>query len=429
MKHVSMWSWIAIAAAAVLWAAAGCTEPGGGGTDNGGPRPDATDGDTGRDDATADDGRDVPRETGPDASVSGCGEERSYIWIANSAEGTLSKLCTLDGVEVGRYWTSPQTSSGDPSRTSVNMHGDMVVTNRNTEGGPSSVTKFAAEPRDCIDRDADTRIRTSTSATDVLPWGQDECMIWNAPLPDASATTAIGARATAWDGTEDPETGEGGFVWIGALNNNGVYKLDGDTGEIVGRTSVTNQPYGGVIDGRGGFWIVGAMCTVGMCNLARVNTETLAVDVFSVPCGYGISADRHGRIWTSGKLAAMGSCVNRLDPGTRENVTYRDPRFAAFYRGIAVDDAGSIWVANTGGTLVQVREDNVTPVTEFPLGAAEVVGVAIDFQGNVWAVSQGSNAVIKVHPTTYELQTFPVGRGPYTYSDMTGFQLNTVILI
>ena len=27
--------------------------------------------------------------------------EASYIWIANSGEGTVSKLCTLDGVEVG----------------------------------------------------------------------------------------------------------------------------------------------------------------------------------------------------------------------------------------------------------------------------------------------------------------------------------------
>jgi hypothetical protein len=58
------------------------------------------------------------------------GVVQSFIWIANTGEGTVSKVCTIDGKEVARYYTSPQASGGDPSRTSVNLHGDMVVTNR-----------------------------------------------------------------------------------------------------------------------------------------------------------------------------------------------------------------------------------------------------------------------------------------------------------
>jgi streptogramin lyase len=56
-----------------------------------------------------------------------------------------------------------------------------------------------------------------------------------------------------------------------------------------------------------------------------------------------------------------------------------------------------------------------------------VIGVAIDYQHNVWAVSQGGNMAVKINPTTYEFEQFTIGRGPYTYSDMTGYQLRTVI--
>jgi hypothetical protein len=57
-----------------------------------------------------------------------------------------------------------------------------------------------------------------------------------------------------------------------------------------------------------------------------------------------------------------------------------------------------------------------------------VVGIAIDFEGSVWAVSQGGDAALKIHPEDYTVETFGVGLGPYTYSDMTGYQLRTVIL-
>ncbi|MBI5499513.1 MAG: hypothetical protein HY907_04685 [Deltaproteobacteria bacterium] len=393
--------------------------------------PDA-DAATGEDGTAGDDGAGIEDAAVDDAPPlpSRCGEDRSYIWIANSAEGTLSKLCTLDGVEMGRYATSALGAAGDPSRTSVNLHGDMVVTNRSpggeTPSGPSSVTKFAAELEDCIDRNGDTVIQTSSGATDVKAWGEDECMLWNTTLPDAGSSSPIGARATAWDGTEDSYTGRGGFVWIGALDTGGVFKLDGETGSVVQRTHVTNQPYGGAMDGSGNFWIVGGMCTIGACRIARVNTTTLEATYFTVPCGYGIAVDAFDRVWTSGRTMT-GSCVTRLNPATGESVTYNAPGLLKFYRGIAVDNAGSVWVASTSGEVVQVREADVTFVHQENVGPEAVVGVAIDFEGNVWAVSQGGNSASKMNPTTYAVESFPVGLGPYTYSDMTGYQLRTVI--
>ena len=56
-------------------------------------------------------------------------------------------------------------------------------------------------------------------------------MLWVAELG------FTGARATAWDGTEDESTGAGGRVWIGSCTQEEgeqiVVALDGDTGDVI----------------------------------------------------------------------------------------------------------------------------------------------------------------------------------------------------
>lgn len=359
----------------------------------------------------------------PDASSSvdpACpGQVQSFIWIANTAEGTLSKVCTTNGVEVARYSTSEQGGGGDPSRTSVNRHGDMVVTNRDPKTGQSSVSKFAGDIGGCVDRNSDGKITTSHGPSDVLPFGQDECLLWNTKLPGAGA---IGARATAWDGTEDPKSGKGGNVWIGALTTRQVFKLEGDTGKIVatGVSPASVSPYGGAVDGKGGYWMVAATCTVGLCYIARMDMTTMQTKTYPVKCGYGISVDPRGRVWTSG----MG-CVNRFDPASE---TSQSVAVAGFNRGVAVDGAGSVWVANTTGEMVQIGEDSLAVLKRWPVGQSEMIGVAVDFDGYVWGVSQGGSEIYKIDPKSYAtVATVPIGAGPYTYSDMTGLQLRGVI--
>jgi hypothetical protein len=348
----------------------------------------------------------------------GCpGEVQSFIWISNTAEGTLSKVCTTNGVEVARYSTSEQGAIGDPSRTSVNRHGDMVVTNRDPTSGPSSVTKFAGDVKDCIDRNSDGHIDTSSGPTDVLPFGDDECMLWNTKFPGAAS---IGARATAWDGEEDEKTGKGGHVWIGALLTSRVFQIDGDTGKILKTGKAPLQPYGGAVDGKGAFWMVGAWCTVGLCQIARMDMATMQAKAYQVTCGYGISVDAKGRVWTSGV-----GCVNRFDPATETN---KFLKVGGAMRGLAVDGKGSVWSANTNGQLYQVDEADVTLVKKWQVGVAEMIGVAVDYDHYIWAVSQGGNETYKIDPVTYDtIYTVKIGSGPYTYSDMTGMQLRNVV--
>jgi hypothetical protein len=145
---------VVVTLAVVLGAApfAACAPESGTATRDGG-RDDAD----GRADALGDaDGR-ADADYVPEAREAGDADTsvRSFIWIANTGEGTLSKVHTVTAVEVARYITGPYGTANDPSRTSVNRHGDMVVTNRNPNlTARPSVTKFAANESDCVDRNA-----------------------------------------------------------------------------------------------------------------------------------------------------------------------------------------------------------------------------------------------------------------------------------
>lgn len=359
----------------------------------------------------------------------GCpGLVQSFIWIANTGEGTLSKVCTVTGQEVARYITSPVGSAGDPSRTSVNMHGDVVVTNRDPTTGPSSVTKFAGDIKDCIDRNHNGVLDTSYGPADVRPWGEDECMLWNTALGGAAS---IGARATAWDGSESADAGTGGHVYIGALMNKTIYVLDGDTGAILNQGVTAIAHYGGAMDGKGSFWTVAMGCTLGTCQIERTSLDDLTDHAaYPVHCGYGISIDAKGRVWTAGQnMMAGGGCISRFDPATQENV-WVNTGATDFNRGVAVGAAlsdGFIWAASTNGDLIQVDPEAMTIVRRQHVGVQDMVGVAIDYEGFVWTVSQGGNAAHKVHPVTWDITTVPIGLKPYTYSDMTGMQLRGVL--
>lgn len=329
----------------------------------------------------------------------------------------------------------------DPSRTSVNLHGDAVVTNRGAS--PSSVTKFAANTKDCIDRNNSENIETSSGPTDVLPWGEDECMIWHTDLPNASQfpQNSHGARATAWDGVEDPDTGDGGTVWVGTCSfemtgNVRVYKLNGDTGVIDDSFDIPgiSCAYGGAMDGNGNFWILDWLTAIPPV-IVRIDMTTHQTEFINIDCGYGITADSQGRIWTGG-MSMMGgpamNCVNRYDPstGVLDSLNINN---AEFLRGIAVGvgkSEGYVWAADTPGTIYQIDATTMAVVGSYSFGyGIEMIGVAVDYEGYVWTVSMMQNATFKYDPDTLSHDTVTIGESPYTYSDMTGVQLRSVIIV
>ncbi|MCX4243397.1 Vgb family protein [Paraliomyxa miuraensis] len=363
--------------------------------------------------------------------VEGGGGAFSYIWIGNSPQGTVSKIDTETGVELGRYQTS--TGSNSPSRTSVNQYGDVAVANR---GDAGSLTKIAAETSHCVESNGIPGIQTSTGPSDVLAYGQDECVLWTTPLPSSGYDR--GPRAVAWEGGEiDPETCTNTIpnprVWVswrGNGNDIEFRRLDGDTGAILD-TAMTvgggGRTYGGAVNAEGDFWVA---TRGGQDNLIHVDSVTLDVTVYNVPAGdnYGMTVDKDGDPWVVTYNEGT-NYVYRLDVGSGTFVTAATS--GARYRGIQIDREGRAWIAGNSPcrlSLVDAVSDSLID-DAIPLpGCGTPVGTSIDRDGFVWVVDQGTSTAYKVDPDSYDV-VLQVGGlvQPYTYSDMTGSGLDLVI--
>jgi len=366
--------------------------------------------------------------------------EFSFIWVANAAESTISKIDTRTMQEVGRYLTR-EDNNGNPSRTSVNLSGDVAVANRN--GG---IAKFYARMEDCIDRNNDGVIQTSTGPTNVLPWADEECRAWFTPL------SYVSNRPMAWArGTLNPATCviENQKVWTSGANNCtdtacqvDVLRLNGDTGAVedmipigglmgknfisgmlggidfgLGGIGILNYgAYGGAADGAGNFWLFISNTT----QLIRVDHASLAVEIWKIPKdnGYGLTVDNKGRAWVCGQAG-----LTRFDYTTQ---TFAENNaFVVGFNGCMTDGNGTIWVGGggDGGTPGVHSFDEETLQHKQTINVPEgVKGVSIDFDGFVWGVAKGDVAS-RVDPLTGVVDTYRGLNGAYSYSDMTGFGL------
>ncbi len=325
-------------------------------------------------------------------------ESKSLIWVANSAEGSISKIDTRTMKELARYRTGP--GNADPSRTTVSLDGDVVVANR----GGASVTKISSDLSRCKGKGTGT----STGPTDVRQWGDDKCILWHVPFSAGAL-----CRAAAFDAERGVDGEVSTSAWIGLYRDQKMVQLDSATGKQLAVIDVAPiSPYGAAVDKDHNVWVWGAG------SIGKIHAPTKKFTIApSPPCAYGIAADPKGRVWTSG-----GPCVARFSPTTN---LWEKISVGASNRGLAVDAKGSVWVADTAFGVHQLNMETMAVVKSIGVDAAakSFVGMAVDFDGKIWAINQAGNAAVRIDPTTYAQTTVPVGNGPYTYSDMTGFQL------
>lgn len=350
-----------------------------------------------------------------------------FIWIANSSQGTVSKIDTKTGVEQARYRTAAAPSN--PSRTSVNQYGDVAVSSRD----PGSIIKIMALKQKCIDSNNNGMIDTSTGPNDIRPWGADECVVWSQTFP--SPGYSYGPRPTAWEGVaQDPVTCEtptprlwGG--WMDNQNNAHFVRLDGDTGVQLDEVIRPNWfgsgygPYGGAVNSAGDLYAVGLETT-----LIHIDAETLVLDDIQVPAdlaSYGFAIDKNGDIW----VGSYG--VNSMyHYKVAEKKWYPLGPGGGWVLGLQTDKKGRVWGAGTGPCrLVHADVATVKYVNAaIPLpGCGQPWGASIDNEGFVWIVDK-ANKAFKVNPDTYAVELVVNGLvDPYTYSDMTGQGLQLVI--
>lgn len=351
----------------------------------------------------------------------GFGSTQSPIlWVANSAEGTVSKIDTRTMTEVARYFTHPG-GKGDPSRTTVGLSGDVVVANRSaSDANRASAVRIAGDKSQCIDRNGNGKIDTSENAT-PLAWAEgqpnnptDECILWFTKLTPGSLPRAAGFNA----GLGETDT----VVYVGLYSNREVVRLNAKTGAVMKTISTSPaMPYGLVIDKNGDVWVRGAEGSLAVIQVNQGDQVKVFNGAKAPPCPYGIAADSAGRIYTAG-----GSCVSRFDPVTEtwEKLDLRAQGMQSG-RGLAVDSKTGVWIADTSTGLYHVDGAGAQMVYKGKTAnlSSNNVGAAVDFDNNPWVISQANSAAYKVDPSNYSTKQVSVGSGPYTYSDMTGYQL------
>lgn len=346
----------------------------------------------------------------PDAGNLGCGgagggiggggdPEFSYVWIANSNEGTISKINTQTMVEEGRYIVRPD-SAGSPSRTSVNLNGDVAVANRN--GG---VTMIAARPENCPNP-----ANTSSGPGDVRPW-PDGCVLWHTPFVYTSQ------RPVAW--TQGEWNGgtcryEDTKLWTSGANATiDVLLLDGETGMVEETIPVPGVApsffgiYGAAVDANGDFW--GSQ--LGQGTLVNIALSDLQLRTWPMAAsGYGMTVDHTGQVWT------CSSTVARFSPLTETWMTASVGGNA----GCMEDGQGTLWLANNPMVGIDINTMAVVDTIALP---NYVHGVSVDFYGYVWGPAIYNDEAYRIDPVTHTIDTITGLNFPYTYSDMTGFAL------
>lgn len=390
----------------------------------------------------------------------------AFAWISNNDEGTVSKVDTSTGREVARYpSTRPfngapcdRLTAECPSRTAVDGNGDVWVLNRafNRQG---SVTKIAHVA--CPDANGDGTITTSrdvdgSGAIDLddpteFPGDADECLLFTVPVGEVNdVPRAIALDAGGIEGVE-------GAAWVGLYHPGTMVKLRNADGAVLLEAALPfyrndpalgrMQPYGAAIDGKNRVWVVTAPPPdAPVQGLAYVDAETGAVSEFleqpagvapvgggPLVCGdgtvavgtYGIAVDEKDRVWVGG-----WSCegVFRFDPATGAWAVAQ-AQGNGLARGVAVEvregRSSRVWVAfsSVPSRLAAFDAETLALLGSWELpGTGGAIGVGLDAAGKVWAVNQRSNDATRFDPETGKvLSNTPVGAGPYTYSDFTGY--------
>jgi len=367
----------------------------------------------------------------------------SYIWVPNSNEGTVSKVDTRTGMEVARYRTGPK-GNGNPSRTTVDLEGNCWLGNRQTG---TAIKIGLLEKGGYIDRNHDGIIETSRdldgngviTLDEMLPWGQDECVLYEVVLITGHEGTYTPGNYSGPYVNDNNNPGPRGIavdsknnVWIGTFGTMKYYHINGSSGQImqiVDVSSANHTPYGAVIDQNGILWSSGA----GGNNVLRLDPSTGSFKRINLKhFAYGLGLDRNNHLFVAGWDSSCFSRINIIT-GTvdwTKSCPYQS-------RGVAVTDNGDVWIANSAaGTVTRYSNDGIFKA--IIIAGNTPTGVSVDSYGKVWVVDYGDEYIHRISPTRnetdssgniingVELSKRIIGGTHYGYSDMTGVVSSTI---
>lgn len=358
-----------------------------------------------------------------------------FIWVP-SQDGTVSKLNTINGQELGRYRIAPTNLpvGGNPSRTTVDLDGNCWVGNRQA----GTVVKIGLlEAGQWIDRNGDGVCQTSLdlnndgyiNGTEILPWGQDECVLYEVvlipghigvytpgtyPGPYDTDYWGVAPRGLAIDAQ--------GNLWAGTSSTQTYFCINGSTGAIIRTIDVSpwqHSSYGAVIDKNGIIWSTSYQGQ----HVLRIDPVTNQISRINIPT-YGIGLDYNNHVF----VTSLGTALTRINITTGTVDWTKNIAGLNGCRGVVCSSDNKVWVANSNGNTVTVYDNDGNYLQAIPVGSTPS-GVSIDSLGKVWTCDIGDINVHRINPATFsvDLTKGIIGSsGHYTYSDMTGIISRTI---
>lgn len=355
-----------------------------------------------------------------------------FVWVAVSTKGTVVKIDATTGAVLGEYNTAPSGRATDPSRTTVDKNGSVWVSNRGEyANGMGSITHIGLkENGQCVDRNGNGSIDTSTAYGDIRPWtnagdvdslggvttAQDECIIHYVRV------NSTGTRHISVDGNNN--------IWVSGTGDRDFDLINGATGAII-RHEPNNTGgyggYGGLIDKNNVIWSSNYLLRWDTANpltgVNGVNWRGYSHD------SYGLGIDSQGNVWNT---SLYGNQIRKFSPAGDLLGTFGHGNYYA--QGVAVDQKGDVWVAHSilgpQSTVGHLKNDG-TFVGNINVGSGPT-GVAVDAAGKIWVTNYYSRTVSRIDPNlgpvggggftigAVDLTTRDLGGNLYNYSDMTG---------
>jgi hypothetical protein len=373
-----------------------------------------------------------------------------FIWVPN-LDGTVSKLSTEDGTELGRYRVAPPDLplGGNPSRTAVDQQGNCWVGCR-TAGTVVKIGLF--ENGGYIDRNHDGIIETSHGST-ALPWGEDECVLYEVVLiPGHEGTYTPGTYPGPYDTSYWGVSPMGlaidkdNNLWAGTWDTQTYYYINGATGQIDSTKTVQTSygAFGAVIDRHGMLWSVtyDQNHTLGIdCSTSPAKvTYDIDLGFGFVACGISLDSEDHLFVLGTGVFTFIGVLPARLAKidVTTGTVIWNQakPEFYNSAECVVCTQDNDVWVSFAGeagrfppfyyGTAVfRYDNDGNWKATIFGLNDhAGFNGLSVDHAGKVWVCDLADEYAhrIDTNTNTIDLSVDVVGSGGHdSYSDMTGY--------
>lgn len=384
-----------------------------------------------------------------------------FIWVPNN-EGTVSKVNTETGDELGRYWVAPPDPGGvgkssSPSRTTVDLQGSCWVGNRDA-GTVVKIGLYEAgiwEDRNdngicetSLDLDGDGVI----NSTEILPWGEDECVLFEVVLIKGKEGTFTPGNYIGGYDTNHWRTSprslavdENNNLWAASYSPCYFYHINGETGAIDFDNIVYipgHYAYGAVIDENGILWSTNRPTNHGTPHILRFNTsDQTSEKIYLTPSrymSYGLGLDYLGHLFASGWTHYSGKRLHRLNITRPLGASFPDiGEFCKWGpnrgRGVACTSDNDVWVVSTGANSVYRFYNNGTFRKSIYVGPSPT-GVAVDGVGKVWVCNNGDDTIVRINTTdggdglgAVDLVVPIVGsKGHYSYSDMTGIMARTI---